>query len=84
MPLDLGPEEPLEDDKFQDAVNALDQDGWSTRGRLHPATMLRLKLSSAFIIEEIVNIALSQSPCANLSQLGYVAQTPHPHLHPGE
>ena len=76
MPLDLGPEELLGGDKLQDAVNALDQDGWSTRGRLHPATMLRLKLSSAFMIEEIVNIALSQSPCSTLGQLEYVTQIP--------
>lgn len=73
MALNLGPEELVGDsDKFQAAVNALNEHGWCTDGRLHPTTMGRVKLSLAFIMEEIVDIALSHSPSVTLTQLEYV------------
>lgn len=70
MALDLGPKELIQDeDKLEETVNALTEDGWSARGQLHPTTMGRVKLSLALITEEIVDIALSHSPSVTLSQL---------------
>lgn len=70
MPVDLGPEELIQDPEgLQNAVRKLDRHGWGTSGQLYPATMARPRFSMGYIMEEIVDIALSQSPVVTLNQL---------------
>lgn len=78
MALELGPDELIADNrKLKAAVGALDEQGWSTRGRLHPTTFVRAKVSLALITEEIVDIALSHSPDVTLRHLESV-KSPRP------
>ncbi|KPM43445.1 hypothetical protein AK830_g3114 [Neonectria ditissima] len=71
LPLDLPDEVLLADDESLVArtVQALDDQGWNTEGRLYSATLLRARVMIAFIREELLEVALSVGSPANLSHL---------------
>ncbi|KAK7420576.1 hypothetical protein QQZ08_010335 [Neonectria magnoliae] len=71
LPLDLPDEVLLADDEavITRAVQALDDQGWNTEGRLHSATLLRARVMIAFIREELLEVALSNGSLATLSHL---------------
>lgn len=70
LPSDLGSEELLGNpEELQNAASKLDEHGWSTGGQLHPAGVGRIRMAMSFIMEDIVNIALSHSSIVTLAQL---------------
>lgn len=62
-PLDLSDADLLADRATRmRAVAGLDADGWSTTGRVCSATLLRASLKTELILEELLEVALSNAP----------------------
>ncbi|KAI5456619.1 hypothetical protein BGZ63DRAFT_366340 [Mariannaea sp. PMI_226] len=51
------------------AVDALDENGWSTSGLLGPCTLLRARMMNALLREELLDIALGTKRNGTLEQL---------------
>lgn len=59
LPLDLGDDALLSDrDTFQRHLLRVDSNGWDMDGRLHPASVLRVRTMVALIRDEILEIGL--------------------------
>lgn len=70
LPLDLSDEDLLADKAtLARAVQSLDSKGWNTKGEVYSATLLRARTVSAFIRDELVEIALGGPQHASLESL---------------
>ncbi|KAF1957989.1 hypothetical protein CC80DRAFT_470147 [Byssothecium circinans] len=59
MPLDISDDELMADEEtFNSAVQALDENGWNTRGRYLRASWVRIRYVSSQLLEEILDFAL--------------------------
>ena len=70
LPLDLSDEDLLGDEEsLAKAVEELDENGWNTRGKVYPSTLLRARVISSFIQDEILEIALNPRSKPSLDDL---------------
>ncbi|KAF7551269.1 hypothetical protein G7Z17_g5125 [Cylindrodendrum hubeiense] len=77
LPLDLSDDDLFADDEtINRAVQALDERGWNTEGKLLPATRLRARVMIAFIRDELLEIALSLGSHTTLAHLHTMAEFP--------
>lgn len=72
LPLDLDDRILLSDkETFQRHCSRLDNDGWDMDGRLHSASILRVRTKVALIRDEILEIGLSYVQDDNLDDIMY-------------
>ncbi|CAH0004403.1 unnamed protein product [Clonostachys byssicola] len=70
LPLDLSDEELAADPMaFEQAVRALDANGWNTKGRLYSSTLIRARYLGSFIRDELIEIALGDPNLVTIDQL---------------
>lgn len=70
LPLDLSDEDLMADEEtLQSVVESLDENGWNTRGKVYPATLLRARVMCSYIQDEILELALSPRPKTSLEDL---------------
>lgn len=68
LPLDLSDEVLLEGgDALARAVEALDEDGWNTEGKLYTTTILRARTSLSYIRDAILEIALGSKAAEDVT-----------------
>jgi hypothetical protein len=52
-------------EEFRNEVEQLDENGWNTVGRISSATMCRVTGSLSIVLNEILELALSDEQCSN-------------------
>ncbi|CAH0047726.1 unnamed protein product [Clonostachys solani] len=68
--LDLSDEELAADPiAFEQAVRALDANGWNTKGRLYSSTLIRARYIAALIRDELIEVALGDPNHVTIDQL---------------
>ncbi|RSL74533.1 hypothetical protein CEP53_000127 [Fusarium sp. AF-6] len=73
LPLDLSEEELVADEAtFTSAVAALDANGWNTHGGIYVSTFCRARVMIIYLLDEIMELALSPVSNPTLESLRYV------------
>lgn len=72
LPLDLSEEELVADEAtFTNAVAALDANGWNTHGGIYVSTFCRARVMIIYLLDEIMELALSPGANPSLESLRY-------------
>ncbi|KAM6506114.1 hypothetical protein FSOLCH5_014298 [Fusarium solani] len=75
LPLDLSEEELVADEAtFTNAVAALDANGWNTHGGIYVSTFCRARVMIIYVLDEIMELALSPGANPSLESLRALKQ----------
>lgn len=81
LPLDIRDEDFIDNDTLMNAVRALDDRGWNTDGGMYPTTVIRARCMTAFVRDELFEIALSKGSFVDPGHLRCVLIYSTPNAH---